>query len=207
MKINVQLFQMFPNSCRRLTATLLLILHGQHGQHGQCVDPCNESLLESKIHRMGKINCLDMSLKPDTGIPRPRTVHELLILLEMQHTDGVHAFKMADKIARKEGHRQVFVEYVNEIADNSRDALFFLMKFSFKNSCTIETGVSDFHRIVLTQFKITFQNCPQDNFITNFVKSDFESDLFLALLSNPLSVTTMGNFYQRLKRYWINMPQ
>ena len=45
----------------------------------------------------------------------------LLILLEMQHTDGVHAFKMADKIARKEGHRQVFVEYVNKI---SRDASF-----------------------------------------------------------------------------------
>ena len=55
-----------------------------------------------------------MSLKPSTGIPRPRTAHKLLILLEMQLTDGVHAFKMADKIARKEGHRQVFVEYVNE---------------------------------------------------------------------------------------------
>ena len=64
-----------------------------------------------------------MSLKPGTGIPRPRTVHSLLCP-EMQHTDGVHAFKMADKIARKEGHRYVFVEYVNEIADNSRDASF-----------------------------------------------------------------------------------
>ena len=37
---------------------------------------------------------------------------------------GFHAFKMADKIARKEGHRQVFVEYVNEIAYNSRTASF-----------------------------------------------------------------------------------
>ena len=64
-----------------------------------------------------KINCLDMSLKLGTGIPRPRTVHQsLYILLEMQHTQmGFHAFKMADKIARKEGHRQVFVEYVNEM--------------------------------------------------------------------------------------------
>ena len=54
-----------------------------------------------------------MSLKPGTGIPRPRTADESLhILLEMQHTQmGFHAFKMADKIARKEGHRQVFVEY------------------------------------------------------------------------------------------------
>ena len=61
------------------------------------------------------------SLKPGTGIPRPRTVHEsLYILLEMQHTQmAFHAFKMADKIARK-----VFVEYVNKIADNSRTASF-----------------------------------------------------------------------------------
>ena len=42
----------------------------------------------------------------------------------MQHINGVHAFKMADKIARKKGHRQVFVEYINEIADKSRDASF-----------------------------------------------------------------------------------
>ena len=42
----------------------------------------------------------------------------------MQHTDSIHAFKMADKIARKEGHRQVFVEHLNEIAYNSRDASF-----------------------------------------------------------------------------------
>ena len=80
-----------------------------------------------------KVNCLDMSLKPGTGIPRPRTVHEsLYILLEMQHTQmGFHAFKMADKIARKEGHRQVFVEYVNEIADNSM-LLFVFTKTSQK---------------------------------------------------------------------------
>ena len=54
-----------------------------------------------------------MSLKLGTGIPQPHTVHELLIVLEMQHTDDVHAFKIADKIAREEGHWQVFVEYVN----------------------------------------------------------------------------------------------
>ena len=53
-----------------------------------------------------KINCLDMSLKPGTGIPQTRTVHEIL------HTDRGHVFKMADKIAKKKGHRQVFVEYV-----------------------------------------------------------------------------------------------
>ena len=51
-------------------------------------------------------------------------MHKLLIVLEMQHTDGVNAFKMADKIARKKGNRQVFVEYVNETTDNPRDASF-----------------------------------------------------------------------------------
>ena len=47
-----------------------------------------------------------------------------LFLLEMQHTGGVHALKMTDKIARKEGPQQVFVEYRNEIADSSRDTSF-----------------------------------------------------------------------------------
>ena len=47
-----------------------------------------------------------------------------VILLEMQHTDSIHAFKMTDKIARKEGHRQVFVEYLNEITHNSIDDSF-----------------------------------------------------------------------------------
>ena len=73
-----------------------------------------------------KINCLDTILKPRNGIPDLALCMNnfQVILLEMQHTDSIHAFKMADKIARKEGHRQVFVEYLNEIAQNSRDASF-----------------------------------------------------------------------------------
>ena len=51
-----------------------------------------------------------MNLKSGTGTPQLRTVHELFILVGMQNIDGVHAFKMADKIARKEGHRRVFLE-------------------------------------------------------------------------------------------------
>ena len=42
----------------------------------------------------------------------------------MQPTDGLRSFKMGDKIVRKEGHRQVFVDYANEIADNSKNASF-----------------------------------------------------------------------------------
>ena len=69
-------------------------------------DPSSEYSLLGLTHVMNhclgqkfiiwvKINCLGMSLKPGTGIPRPRTVHEsLYILLEMQHTQmGFHAFK------------------------------------------------------------------------------------------------------------------
>ena len=87
-----------------------------------CSDPNNESdpsseysllglthvmnhCLGQKFIRWVKINCLDMSLKPGTGIPRPRTVSEWMITLyfaRMQHTQmAFHAFKMADKIARK----------------------------------------------------------------------------------------------------------
>ena len=40
----------------------------------------------------------------------------------MQHTDSIDAFKMADKVARKKGHRQVFVEYLNETTHSWRDA-------------------------------------------------------------------------------------
>ena len=104
-----------------------------------CSDPNNESDPSSEYSPLGlthvmnqylgqkfttwvKINCLDTILKPRNGIPRPCTVHEYLILLEMQHTDSIHAFKMADKIARQEGHR---VEYLNEL-------LFCLMKTSQK---------------------------------------------------------------------------
>ena len=57
----------------------------------------------SKIHHMGQ-NKLSR-VEPQNRVLESPTVHKLLILLEMQHTDCVHAFKMADKIARKEGPR------------------------------------------------------------------------------------------------------
>ena len=80
-----------------------------------------------------KINCLDTILKPRNGIPDLALCMNnfQVILLEMQHTDSIHAFKMADKIARKEGHRQVFVEYLNEPKIQGT-LLFCLMKTSQK---------------------------------------------------------------------------
>ena len=40
------------------------------------------------------------------------------------------------------------------------DLIFTIKKPSFKNTCTIDTGVSDFHRMVFTQLKLTFQKLP-----------------------------------------------
>ena len=33
-------------------------------------------------------------------------------------------------------------------------------KRSFKNTCTVETGINDFHRMILTQLKLTFERLP-----------------------------------------------
>ena len=71
-----------------------------------CSDPNNESDPSSEYSLLGlthvmnhclgqkfiiwvKINCLDMSLKPGTGIPRPRTVHESHFARNATHTDGI----------------------------------------------------------------------------------------------------------------------
>ena len=48
---------------------------------------------------------------------------------------------MADKIPRKEGHRQMFVlaEYLNEIAHNSREASFLSEDFTEVAFATIQS--------------------------------------------------------------------
>ena len=58
--------------------------------------------------------------------------------------------------------------------------------------------------MVLTQFKITFQKLPPRTIsyrvFTNFVKSDFERDLFLALLSNPFVSHNYGQFLSTFEK-------
>ena len=78
-------------------------------------------------------------------------------------------------------------------------------KYSFKNSCTIDTRVSgDFHGIILTQFKITFHKLRPRTIsyrvFTNFVKRDFENDLFLTLLSNPFVSRNYGRFLSTFEK-------
>ena len=71
-----------------------------------------------------KINCLNMILNLGSGIFPNLALCTNDLFCWKRNTDDIQAFKMADKIARKEGHWQVFVEYVNEIVDNSRDTSF-----------------------------------------------------------------------------------
>ena len=69
------------------------------------------------------------------------------------------------------------------------DLLFTNKKRSFKNTCAIDTGVSDFHRTVFTQLKLTFQKLPPKTIFyrdyKHFVKEDFENYLIDGLLNNP----------------------
>ena len=69
------------------------------------------------------------------------------------------------------------------------DLIFTNKKRSFKNTCAIDTGVSDFHRMVFTQLKLTLQKLlPKTIFYRDykhFVKENFENDLIVGLLSNP----------------------
>ena len=58
--------------------------------------------------------------------------------------------------------------------------------------------------MVSTQFKINFQKLPPRTIsyrvFTNFIKSDSESDLFLALLSNPFVSHNYGQFVSTFKK-------
>ena len=71
-------------------------------------------------------------------------------------------------------------------------------KRSLKNTCTVETGIGDFHRMILTQLKLTFEKFPP-KIITSrdykhFNKDKFERDLVLALVSNPASTYSYNQF-------------
>ena len=62
-------------------------------------------------------------------------------------------------------------------------------KYSFKNTCTIETGVSDFHRMIYTQLKLMYQKLPLKTIefrdYRHFKQDEFEQDLMQALCNNP----------------------
>ena len=75
-------------------------------------------------------------------------------------------------------------------------------KRSFENTCTVETGINYFHRMILTQSKLTFEKLPPKTITfrdyKHFNKDKFERDLVLALASNPASTYSYDQFlYER----------
>ena len=62
-------------------------------------------------------------------------------------------------------------------------------KHSFKNTSVIETGLSDFHRMIFTQMKLISEKLPLRAIsfrdFKNFVKTKFDDDLLKALICNP----------------------
>ena len=62
----------------------------------------------------------------------------------------------------------------------------------------MKTGISDFHRMILTQLKLTFEKLPSKTITfrdyKHFNKDKFERDLVLALASNPASTYSYDQF-------------
>ena len=77
------------------------------------------------------------------------------------------------------------------------DLIFTNRKVSFKNTCTIDTGVSDFHRMIFTQLKLTFQKLPPKTIFfcdnKNFDQEKFDKDLILSLMCN---INVSSNYAQ-----------
>ena len=89
-----------------------------------------------------------------------------------------------------------------------KDLIFTNRKFCFKNTCTIDTGVSDFHRMIFTQLKFTFQNLLLKTIFfrdyKNFDKENFDKFLTLSLKCNTNVAITL-NFLNYLKRFLISI--
>ena len=77
----------------------------------------------------------------------------------------------------------------NKTCGTCIDLIFTNKKRSFKNTCAIDIGVSDFHRMVFTQLKLTSQKLPPKTIFyrnyKHFVKENFENDPIVGLLNNP----------------------
>ena len=62
----------------------------------------------------------------------------------------------------------------------------------------VETGISDFHRMILTQLKLTFEKLPPKTITfrdyKHFNKDKFERDLVFTLASNPASTYSYDQF-------------
>ena len=77
------------------------------------------------------------------------------------------------------------------------DLIFTNRKFCFKNTCTIDTGVSDFRGMIFTQLRLTFQKFPPKTIFfrdyKNFDQENFDKDLILSLMCN---INVSSNYAQ-----------
>ena len=84
------------------------------------------------------------------------------------------------------------------------DLIFTNKKICFKNTSTIDTGVSDFHRMIFTQLKLTFQKLiPKTIFFRdskNFDKKNFDKDLILSLMCNTKGSSNYSQFSESFEK-------
>ena len=75
-----------------------------------------------------------------------------------------------------------FMKTITRFKDNGSciDLILTNRKYSFKNTTSYETGLSDHHHIILTMFKITFQQkepkCLIYRYYKNFMFENFKSE-------------------------------
>jgi len=80
----------------------------------------------------------------------------------------------------------------------------FLTNFpsSFQNTCTITTGLSDFHKMVITVTKMTFhKNPPKEIYYRDYKK--FDRDIFKEELANELH--GCDSYYNSFEEIFINV--
>ena len=78
-------------------------------------------------------------------------------------------------------------------------------KLKFKNSCTFDCGLSDFHRLIVTSFRFTFSpGAPKQVFYRSYKKFDdkkFKSELKLVIKDDTDFDTFNKHFIQVLDKY------
>ena len=88
--------------------------------------------------------------------------------------------------------------YKNPVNPSSIDLILTNSTRSFQNSSVVETGLSDFHRMIVTILRTTFQRLPPK--IRNYRDySNFDNEIFRACLFNDLSKEDVGNHKQVIK--------
>ena len=81
---------------------------------------------------------------------------------------------------------------------------------SFKNSCAIETGLPDFHKLAVIVMKTSYKKS-QPKIITyrshkSFCNNNFREELWLVVSKRGNCDTNSKELFPHAIKYWINMP-